>query len=70
MFVFDRAEVVQYIDQVEVVEAILEEYAEISAELAACTDSTNRVVEEIACPASQILLKQCKYFLKRQQAFK
>jgi hypothetical protein len=43
----------------------LEEYADIASELTACVDSMNRVVEEIACPASQKLLKQHRYFLKQ-----
>ena len=60
-----RAEVVQDKTRVDVVSIILEDYANIAAELALCLDSTDRVVEQIACPESQLLLKRQRYFLKR-----
>jgi hypothetical protein len=62
---FAWAEVAQLPEHVEVVEKILSEYSDLAVELATCLDFKGRIVEQIACPASQALLKRQRYFMKR-----
>jgi hypothetical protein len=66
---FAWADLVQSLEHVDVVEEMLFEYADLAIELASCLDFKGRVVEHIACPASQLLLKRQRYFLKRSQLY-